>query len=342
MPGRRESANPLWKAGLVTAARVIHASRMGEYSYYIRDCQADDKTALHSFRQKRAQWSDWLDDDPEHAIWNAIQSLVWRDTTFAAISKLALENLEGPLHTVLLGETIVNGHITMQVMALRRLIDRGRNVISLPRLITDIKLNWELLTRENFVCFDGLPYDYEAVAREFWRDKNPGVGIWLDTTGPNGYATSERLHRHFDRLSGISPSNRSRKDRLPRSLIERVERWLSSSEATEVARWSHTYLAHAGSSQDRQAIANIQVTNNKITAAIRDVAGVTEAISGEILYIGGRSGALMPVAQYDVFERLELPVAPQPARDAASSVWETKSQEWDVALRDVGDAILKR
>src|SRR5687768_6794416 len=101
------------------------------YSYDLRDCQVVDKTALHSFREKRTQWSNWLDNDPDHAIWDVVIGLVWRDTTFATISRLALENPEGPLNTTLLAETIVTGHVATQVLALRRLTDRGSNVISL-------------------------------------------------------------------------------------------------------------------------------------------------------------------------------------------------------------------
>lgn len=79
-----------------------------------------------------------------------------------------------------------------------------------------------------------------------------------------------------------------------------MEGWLHNSGAKEIARWSHAYLAHAGNSQDREAIAHLQVTNNKITAAIRDVARVTEALSAEIIGVSGRMNALMPVVQYEV------------------------------------------
>jgi hypothetical protein len=145
------------------------------YSYDLRDCDVVDKTALHSFREKRTQWSNWLDDDPDHAIWDVVIGLVWRDTTFATISKLALENPEGPLNTTLLAETIVTGHVATQVLALRRLTDRGSNVISLHRLIRDFKQHRRLLTRENFVCFDGLPYDYQAVMSDVLAERGPGV-----------------------------------------------------------------------------------------------------------------------------------------------------------------------
>jgi hypothetical protein len=308
------------------------------YAYDVRDCDVLDREGLNSFRQKRAQWSSWLDDDPDHAIWDTVAALVWRDTTFATVSKLALENPAGPLTATLLGETIVSGHVAMQVLALRRLIDRGSDIISLRRLITDLRRNWHLLTRENFVCFDGLPYDYVAVMREVWAERGPGVH-WGETSGPKAYGTSDLLHRQFDRLSGVDAAKRKRSDALPKSLLAKVEGWLQGSEAEEIVKWSHSYLAHAGNSQDREAIAHIQMTNNKISAAIRDVARVTEALAGEILYIGGRANALMPVAQYDVFERLEKPIAQDREREAAAEVWRTKSDEWDAALQDVRDAL---
>lgn len=309
------------------------------YDFEVSECFALDKTALNSFRQKRAQWVDWLDDDPEHAIWTAISGLVWRDTAFAAISKLARDNPEGPLNTTLIGEAIVTGHVTTQVLALRRLIDRGSNVISLPRLIRDLKRHRELLTRENFVCYDGLPYNYLEVMDADFREQ-PGMR-WRETKGPKAWGTSQLLHQHFDRLTGVQSANRNRNDVIPESLIVKIEGWLLNSGAEEIAKWSHKYLAHAGMSQDREAIAHIQVTNNKITAAIRDVARVTEALSAQILYAGGRMNALMPVAQFDVFDRLESPVATEPEQSAAADEWKSKSDEWDDALGDVRDALFR-
>jgi hypothetical protein len=309
-----------------------------EYKYEIDNCDVVDKACLHSFRQKRAQWGNWLEGDLDHAIWPAISGLVWRDTTFAAIGKLALENPEGPLNASLLGETIINGHVTMQVLALRRLVDRRKGVVSLHRLIKDVGSDWLLLTRENLVCFDGLPYDYAAAKMDVWADRGPGA-YWGDTSGPKAYAASELLHLQFDRLSGIARSDRSRSDVLPKSLLAKVEGWLNNSGANEIVRWSHAYLAHAGNSRDRDAIAHLQVTNDKITAAICDVARVTEALSSEILGISGRMNALMPVAQYDVFERLEKPIASASQQAAAEGVWKNKSREWDAILSDVPGAL---
>ena len=76
-------------------------------------------------------------------------------------------------------------------------------------------------------------------------------------------------HEQFDRLAGIDPAKRSREDRLPLSLLATIERWLDESGADELAKWSHAYLAHAGGSEARKRIADLLVTANKITDAIK-------------------------------------------------------------------------
>jgi len=54
---------------------------------------------------------------------------------------------------------------------------------------------------------------------------------------------------------------------------------------------------HAGGPTRRERIAELTVTTNKITDAIRALARVTEAISAFLLIAGSRMNSLMPVAQ---------------------------------------------
>jgi hypothetical protein len=41
--------------------------------------------------------------------------------------------------------------------------DTPKERLSLPRLVKDLERNRDLFTRENYICHDGLPYDYQAV-----------------------------------------------------------------------------------------------------------------------------------------------------------------------------------
>ena len=134
-------------------------------------------------------------------------------------------------------------------------------------------------------------------------------------------------HEQFDRLAGIDPAGRRREDRLPPSLLTTIERWLDDSGADELAQWSHAYLAHAGGPDARKRIADLLVTANKITDAIKALARVTEAISAWLLFAGGRSNSLMPVAQFNPFERLDTPIMRAGAEDRAYELWHRLSDE---------------
>jgi hypothetical protein len=54
--------------------------------------------------------------------------------------------------------------------------------------------------------------------------------------------------------------------------------------------------------------AALNVTASKITNAIKAMSRVTEAVSAYIRFDGGRSGSLMPVAQFNQFEKLDKPI----------------------------------
>jgi hypothetical protein len=102
------------------------------------------------------------------------------------------------------------------------------------------------------------------------------------------------------------------------------------------AQWSHAYLAHAGGPEARKRIAELKVTTGKITNAIKALARTTEAVSAWILFAGGRTNALMPVAQFNQFEKLEKPImGARSTEDAARKLWDELSDERDHYLDDV-------
>jgi hypothetical protein len=213
-----------------------------DYRYPLADCDVppERRAALEAYRAKRRQWLSWLDTDEHHAIWSAISAMVWTDVAFRTLTQLAIDYEETCLSNTLMAEQIINGHVATQVLTIRRLVDNsGTDVISLRRLIKDVRRNWKLFTRENYICHDGLPYDYQAVMQNEMATR-AGTGVfWGATTGPDSYGSSSMAHELFDRLSGIQPDNRSREDRLPIALLDTIERWLDISGADALAGWSH-------------------------------------------------------------------------------------------------------
>jgi hypothetical protein len=134
-------------------------------------------------------------------------------------------------------------------------------------------------------------------------------------------------HEQFDKLAGVDPANRSREDRLPVSLLTTIEKWLDDSGADQLKEWSHAYLAHAGGPESRKKIAALSVTAGKITNAIKAMSRVTEAVSAYILFDGGRSGSLMPIAQFNQFEKLDKPIMQTSGENAAYELWHQLSDE---------------
>jgi hypothetical protein len=311
--------------------------------YKLADCDVTDRRALESYRAKRTTWLSWINTDEHHAIWDVLSGMVWTDVSFRALTQFAIDAENSALQNTLLTEALIGGHVATQVLAIRRLVDnRGDDVISLRKLIKDIRCHFGLFTRENYVCFDGLPYDYEAVQLKDMPNR-VGKGVfWGATEGPEAYGTSSMGHEQFDKLAGIDTAKRCRTDRLPVSLLDTIEKWVEDSGAGELAKWSHAYLAHAGGPTKRDIEAQF-VTTNKIRDSIKALVRVTEAISAWLLWSGGRSGSLMPTAQkFNPFEKLDNPIMRAGGQDDAYKLWHQLSDDTNHYLDGVEEELIQR
>ena len=313
------------------------------YSYTLAQCDVppERRSVLETYRAKRRLWLSWISSDEHHAIWTVLSDMVWTDASFKALTSFAIGDESNGLNNPLLAEALFDGHVATQVLAIRRLMDdRNTDIISLRRLVKDLRRSWPLFTRENYVCFDGLPYDYEAVQSKDMRERVGKGFFWGETCGPGAYGTSRMAHEQFDKLASVDAANRSREDRLPASLLTTIEKWLDDSGADQLKEWSHAYLAHAGGPESRKKLASLNVTANKITNAIKAMSRVTEAVSAYILFDGGRSGSLMPVAQFNQFEKLDKPIMRTGGEDAAYKLWHQLSDERNSYLDGVGAELI--
>ncbi len=316
------------------------------YTYDVDQCDVSNERRpnLRRFREKRREWLSWLHTDEHHAIWPTLHGMVWTDVAFNALRGLAESDNENALNNPLIVEALVRGHLSTQVLAIRRLMeDTPKQRLSLRRLVKDLKRHRDLFTRENYVCHDGLPYDYKAVRDAHFR-KRTAEGVvfsWNPTDGPEADGTSELIHGHFDKLAGVDQTHRTREDRLPLKLLTTIEAWLDESGADDLAEWSSTYLAHAGGPNERARVGEMALTSGRITEAIKVLARATEAIS-LFLYAGGRAGSVMPVAQFDQFQfmKLDKPVMRPGGEDEAYQRWKQLSAQWDRCLDSVEDELV--
>lgn len=101
-------------------------------------------------------------------------------------------------------------------------------------MIAQIEKRPELLRRENFVCYHGLPYDHASAYRRYVATfdlSSGGRADWVTTTGPDAWGTSELLHQSFDALAGYPPK-RKRLDKVQSAILTTLKRQLADETVT--------------------------------------------------------------------------------------------------------------
>jgi hypothetical protein len=77
------------------------------------------------------------------------------------------------------------------------------------------------------------------------------------------------------------------------------------------------------------------VSLDKISIAMKELARITEAVSVWLLWSGGLTGNLVPIAQFDQFEKLDQPVMKVGSEDEAHDLWASLSKERDHYFDDL-------
>jgi len=320
------------------------------YAYALDQCDVQDRDALAEYRKKRQEWLFWLKHDEHHNIWLQISSMVWSDMAFRVLNRArrpAAEGEEIGAHNGLLGRMIDQGFVASQILSIRKLTEPNndrqpkKGVISLRRLLDDLRAHRHLLTRETYVAHDGLPYDYAEVERR-WLENHVKTtkGVWvgyLPTTGPEAFDISRMMHESFDRIARVDASNRSRFDRIPESIFDTLDRWLAAGDADKIIRYGNKFVAHAADPVSRGAAPLASITMDQVAQAHRQIIRVAQAISTDVLYDSGR-GSVVPTPQYDPLAGLELPYASPNGLADLQGYWDQCVAERDQWLEGVCDS----
>jgi hypothetical protein len=281
----------------------------------IDQCDVQDKDRLKRYRELREKWLAWLQADPNHPIWSQLFKMVVNDLAVRTLAAAAEEDPQSPLHNPLLVRTILEGHQDAQILGIRRLWDNDAKVISVRRLLKDIKANLDVFTREIYVSGGGLPYNpsSETVVASL-----AGSGYVSPSSSILGPLQTEKAQLRFDRFSRIAGDRRARTDRVPRAFIDHLEKLIAKSGADDVLKWSHQFVAHAGDSQAK-GWSDPEATFEKGISAQKSIAQVVQLISTQLLQ-GPSFGSLVPI-QSSPFHRLDRLVSQQ-ALEKARQLWD--------------------
>jgi hypothetical protein len=209
-----------------------------------------------------------------------------------------------------------------------------RAVISIRSVLKDIRGNLGLITRENYVCYDGLPYYYKTVRDEAFARapvNKSGVSVGsMPMSGPKGWPMSEMMHKNFDRLSQVEPPNRSRTDLLKDKIFDHLEAQIKPCE--KVKNYVDKFIAHGAAPETRGALAEDErgLTLERIESCHKIIYRVASFINGQLLWESNIGG--VPVAQYDHLKGLDMKWASMDSLIKAQEKWHevTKAvDKWD-------------
>jgi hypothetical protein len=202
--------------------------------------EVKDEGALDNYLTKRAEWFSWY--DVTSAEPNSLQSqlflMLLSEMSYRVLREERDVQAGDAFAIPIVAHLLDSGYFSSQVLAVRRLLDKRPDVISLRRLLDDIKRHRHLLTREIYVSFDQTPYDAGPLQSEIEELQMPESPF-------SDNMRSRQRHERFDRLSETSASNRSRFDRVHPNMFTKLESWLDTSGASRLVMASHKYLAHA-------------------------------------------------------------------------------------------------
>jgi hypothetical protein len=260
-----------------------------------------DDGALKAYLEKRSEWFSLYDSnkDEPNAIQNQIQLMLLSEMSY----RVLLEERQyakdyDPINLPILTHLLYSGYFSSQILAVRRLFDPARrdDVISLPRILNDMKRHQHLITREIFVSFDGTPYEPSV--------PDLGVpGLQARDSPFSNYVRSSQRHERFDGLSKRSARCRNRFDRIHEDIFKKLDTWLDGSGAQRLITYSHKYLAHAADKPSRKKVVPASLSFSEVEIVQEAAVKVSGAIFDVILN-SGICSKVVPMTPLGFFGRV--------------------------------------
>jgi hypothetical protein len=138
-----------------------------EYEYSLEECDIPEvrRAALGEYHTFRPKCLEYMRGAAETSVMNQVHDLAWHTAVFRTLNEA--RRLEPDrLVNGALWELTTAGYASLMSSGIRKLVDKDSWTDSLWNVIALVERRPELLTREKFVCYDGLPSDYKAVYRD--------------------------------------------------------------------------------------------------------------------------------------------------------------------------------
>jgi hypothetical protein len=299
------------------------------YKAHIDQCDVVDRKRLERYREKRYEWLSWyeLRKGEPNTIQQQIFSMMFLDMAYrvlASARQSAEQDVTSSAQSGLLAHFLDQGYVATQVLAIRKLSDKGKDVFSLRRLLDDMADHRDLITRENYVCYDDLPFDSDT-----WKAQPQGIetAMWGDEApGLSRFLGSRVRHEMFDRLSGVPPTARQRGDLIKKEVFGKLKNLLVNSAAQRIVLLSNKFFAHAATEDSRGALAFSGIKLSDVDEIQRAFIRVERALTDELLFIAiGRE--VVPMLPLGMFKGLEHPYASAKSIENMDKIWDQLAEE---------------
>lgn len=312
-----------------------------DYEYPLEQCDVPEKSrkSLAEYRKFRRRCLEHMRGNSSTSVMKQVHDLAWHTAVFRTLNEA--RRLE-PSRMVngAMWELITAGYANLMTLGIRRLVDKDPRTDSIWNVIAQVEKRPELLSREKFVCYDGLPYDYQRVQQEYFDSIDTSKGVtttWLPTTGPSAWGMSKIVHKAFDQLCG-NPVERKRTDVIDPALLTKLKSALSSQCVTAVCILADRRMAHAERlSENSKALP--EVSYNDIDEALKTIVHVTNFLSSHFFY-DATFGSVIPTPQFDVLEALDQPWVKPENLPALHQHWHTLSESMDQWAYDTTEGFL--
>lgn len=283
---------------------------------------------MFCLKPKIETWKGWLLGDDENSVRNQIFRLIW-DTAVFEIVKTS-HNLsfqrggESALPNWAVSDLILYSYFETQVVAIVRLLDNRSDVISLKRLVKDIRKSHRCLTRKNMLDVLGLPYDYEDGLADAHTSNNPSEFIRC--------ANSENMHKRIDLLVGVlAAGQRKPTDTVRECVLDWIEKRLEIIELEDIRKYRNKFVAHAATAESRKwkNTDDFKISLGKISEAHKIICETSAFIAENIL--GKSIQQFFARSSRDVLENLDKPLAAQEDISLLREQWkkyEKNTEEW--------------
>jgi hypothetical protein len=307
------------KAAALPAAAI--AKKPSIFRYSIEECDVSDRASLAAYREKLETWTEYFEGDPDASLAGQFGDMMWFDVAWRSANharQFAKEDGSNASVAPLIAMMLDRGFVAGQVIAITRLLEKPpanqpkKGVISLPRIVDEMRAARPLITRENFVCHDALPYDYEALqaaelerlAAEFEANPDMVRRVNFSMTGPEGFDQSRMDHELFDQLSGVAPEARTRGDLIAEAFFDRLDELLADDLLGEIKALRNKSIAHAADAFSRAQVPGLRsgISLNDFDRAHYLLFAVFQTLS--VVLFGKWRASPVPVPQHNMFEHL--------------------------------------